>query len=187
MRSSITFILFLVTVQANAASVVTEFDFISGSGSAGDYSTTWMGWGYRDPIDDTVIDVMFNVEIGESDIGQVYSLTPGESGFYGLQQMLTNGVDDLMFYGDNIEPGDLGNGWWESALFGTTPDFSGLTITRLDMIVNDLSIVSDGSWTDVTLDATYVVHATTVPIPAAIWLFGSGLGLLGWFRRRQLA
>jgi hypothetical protein len=26
-----------------------------------------------------------------------------------------------------------------------------------------------------------------IPIPAAFWLFGSGLGLLGWFRRRQSA
>jgi hypothetical protein len=25
---------------------------------------------------------------------------------------------------------------------------------------------------------------TVIPIPAALWLFGSGLGLLGWFRRR---
>jgi hypothetical protein len=26
---------------------------------------------------------------------------------------------------------------------------------------------------------------SAVPIPAAVWLFGSGLGILGWFRRRQ--
>jgi hypothetical protein len=29
--------------------------------------------------------------------------------------------------------------------------------------------------------------ANVIPIPAAVWLFGSGLGLLGWFRRRQSA
>lgn len=30
----------------------------------------------------------------------------------------------------------------------------------------------------------WLVTATIVPIPAAVWLFGSALGMLGWLRRR---
>jgi hypothetical protein len=29
------------------------------------------------------------------------------------------------------------------------------------------------------------INVNVVPIPAAVWLFGSGLGLLGWFRSRS--
>jgi hypothetical protein len=28
------------------------------------------------------------------------------------------------------------------------------------------------------------IRVSSIPIPAAVWLFGSGLGLLGWFRRK---
>ena len=31
------------------------------------------------------------------------------------------------------------------------------------------------------------IAASVVPVPAALWLFGSGLGLLGWLRRKQTA
>jgi hypothetical protein len=29
------------------------------------------------------------------------------------------------------------------------------------------------------------ITLTTVPIPAAVWMFGSALGLLGWMRRKE--
>jgi hypothetical protein len=29
-----------------------------------------------------------------------------------------------------------------------------------------------------------LIGVHSIPIPAAVWLFGSGLGLLGWFRRK---
>jgi hypothetical protein len=34
------------------------------------------------------------------------------------------------------------------------------------------------------VDGAQFIFATTVPIPGALWLFGSALGLLGWMRRK---
>ncbi len=48
---------------------------------------------------------------------------------------------------------------------------------KLDFI---LSAGDSASFTSV-----FVVEPSVVPVPAAVWLFGSALGLLGWVRRRQ--
>jgi len=46
---------------------------------------------------------------------------------------------------------------------------------------NGIGLDAPGLASDMTMNFTI----TAVPVPAAIWLFGSCLGLLGWFRRRQ--
>jgi hypothetical protein len=45
----------------------------------------------------------------------------------------------------------------------------------------DISYFEVYGYVPVVDDLTFSV----VPIPAAVWLFGSGLGLLGWMRRKQ--
>jgi hypothetical protein len=60
----------------------------------------------------------------------------------------------------------------------------------------DESVITEcASFSDYCTDLSFDVASTfdspgnwsVVPVPAAVWLFGSGLGLLGWFRRRQTA
>lgn len=50
--------------------------------------------------------------------------------------------------------------------------------------VQDTSFRTNHSYAMAVRDGD--VAASVVPIPAAVWLFCSGLGLLGWFRRRQM-
>jgi hypothetical protein len=62
---------------------------------------------------------------------------------------------------------------WANTVFGS--DWSGLEYVT---IISGDDNIAPG------IDNIVI---SVVPIPAAVWLFGSGLGLLGWFRRRQTA
>ena len=54
-------------------------------------------------------------------------------------------------------------------------DISAIGYTNTDSAVYKDSLVEYG----------FTANITTVPVPATFWLFGSGLGLLGWFRRNR--
>jgi hypothetical protein len=80
-----------------------------------------------------------------------------------------------------------------SGLWSTTPqDWAGLEATACVVgICNPterLYVYEDflNGGTSVA-DISNVRAFSTVPVPAAVWLFGSGLGMLGWMRRRKTA
>ena len=77
------------------------------------------------------------------------------------------------------------------AVWGTTVVAANVTYTVLNPIVlgpgsyvlqirGDATGASGGSYSG-------VLNLTAIPVPAAVWLFGSGLGGLGLLRRRSLA
>jgi hypothetical protein len=61
----------------------------------------------------------------------------------------------------------------------------GVSCTNKESVYLVLNSAFGGSFTD-KFTASGTAH-TTVPVPAAAWLFGSALGLLGWVRRRANA
>jgi hypothetical protein len=82
----------------------------------------------------------------------------------------------------------------------TGPHDEGIVASSLDYGVlplaffsGDSFVVHDSHRDDYSLTSDFVggvynitfAGAHSVPIPAAVWLFGSGLGLLGGFRRRS--
>ena len=74
--------------------------------------------------------------------------------------------------------------------FNTTNIFCaeelGLNCTNSESVYLVLNSVFSGGFDKNKFTSSGTAH-TTVPIPAAAWLFGSALGLLGWVRRRANA
>jgi hypothetical protein len=94
---------------------------------------------------------------------------------------------------------DRFDGWvnyeFDSSWSGlTSVEFKAIDIPQCDLVWNEeisnYEVVfcrADDEWGqawDPSID-NIVVATSAVPIPAAVYLFGSGLGLLGWFRRKK--
>jgi len=108
-----------------------------------------------------------NIEVGDFTIRAAEGRPDGTSGFvvesnYGLMGILFDIANPIIEAFDNslVIAGDI----------LVSPELAG--ILEIDAAGVDAGM------------ALVVAHSTVVPIPAAAWMFGSALGLLGWVRRR---
>lgn len=50
--------------------------------------------------------------------------------------------------------------------------------------IGDVNCLSNTTKNAACANQTYMTFASTVPVPAAVWLFGSAIGVMGWMRRK---
>ena len=110
-----------------------------------------------------------------------YSLTGGNLEFFLIDSVDINAFTTGFSIDDFLHVGDLATnyGYLES----------GLSLTSFDNLVLSAYDSVNTQWYNLSLDATGGFSAVAaVPVPAAIWLFSSGLlGLVGVARRRAKA
>jgi len=129
----------------------------------GDYNTSWNGGGFGGNSALTYLDIDLNALY---DIGVV---TPYSVGGGNTFTILTRKLDS-----DPWVQFGIGNGT------SSFPTVSGSATARYVRY----NVISGNQWahlTEITIDG----NISTVPVPAAVWLFGSGLlGLVGVARQR---
>lgn len=105
--------------------------------------------------------------------------------------LLTNGsLDTIYGFPSTYESG---SGHFESTLFSDDLslngiDFEGYNITSIHWTIDSFLIESDKNYRTTISSSISIYGTAVVPIPPALWLFGSGLlGLFGISRRKKLA
>jgi hypothetical protein len=131
---------------------------------AGDYEITNGDWVSAD----LYLLINNNNDVFDSTSSTVSFDAAGDSG--GLQRwQLSNTIKPLE------DPGDILPFPWSSS--------SSMTLNIQDTLQAYTDANGESAW--IQKKVTLVV--SEVPVPAAVWMFGSGLGLLGFLRRRKLS
>jgi len=192
--------LFLLSLAANAASVAVDFEGVVGDNEAANITT------FPDSIyvEDGIGFSFTRVEAAVSGRYIPANLTDYGSAFLqwcpstfcaGQQLTIANTVGGGSFDLQSMDA--IAFSGSDGPIEFTGFYVGGGSVTRTINVTgaNWSSFLFDASWSDldyVTVDGLGLapgidnVQLNAVPIPAAVWLFGSGLGLLGWFRRRQI-
>jgi hypothetical protein len=110
---------------------------------------------------------------GVTAIGGLFGDLDGATGTGTLSVFDSSGLVDTQA----VNYGDMGK--------GLPKTFFGWTTTDTVFTALEFNIADNGLWSAV--DNVQFGTVSAVPIPAAAYLFASGLGFLGWFRRRKTA
>jgi hypothetical protein len=201
---------------AQAATLTFEYDFSFGSEPA-DGPTPWMTAVFDDggsPGSVTLI-VTVAATISAADVTQIYfNLDPilnpdnvtitrvSGTGPLSSETVISKAVDSFKADGDGffdiLFDFDTGG---QAARFNAGEtleyEFTDLAGTLIADDFNFLSAPSGGQGSFLTAahvqdtgpdeEGSDWIAPSIVPVPAAFWLFGSALGLLGWMKRRQTA
>ena len=98
-------------------------------------------------------------------------------------ELARNNLDtDIELIGNFVGGGSISTTVFVDSLTLTSYGLGGGWTNLQSLTITPLNVAGFGNLA-VAVDNISVSSA--VPVPAAVWLFGSGLGLLGWFRRKK--
>ena len=183
---SLSFLTWLLFGHANAANI--SFDAASSTTSLGEtFSLSIIGTGFLDSVDGGGINLSFN-----KDVISVLSVSINEEvwdfGDFGIS---TGTIDNSLGTVNGIMVNtfaDVG-----TTFTVVTIDFQAIGFGLSNLFLNEYNLnpwASGGSVINPVYDSSLVTveaEAEVVPVPAAVWLFGSGLiGLIGIASRKKV-